>query len=167
MGYLISEFTWTKMKQNQLQSEWGLPVTLGYFYPPRAILAFKHWALQQVTVPSNFKKIIQVTNEGKDDGKTGEVKVICVGLSRTGTSSLKAALSILLPGLTYHGMDPQSVLSPTPPTDRPLLLTLSAPSSTPPPLLWLTLPLLLLLAPLSTLPPSSPTPLLLPTSLVK
>ena len=34
-----------------------------------------------------------------------KVKVICVGLSRTGTSSLKAALSILLPGLTYHGMD--------------------------------------------------------------
>ena len=84
----------------------------------------QHWALQQVTVPSNFKKILQVTNEGKDDGKTGEVidrrsvlilhrlnmimikvRVICVGLSRTGTSSLKAALSILLPGLTYHGMD--------------------------------------------------------------
>ena len=34
-----------------------------------------------------------------------KVRVICVGLSRTGTSSLKAALSILLPGLTYHGMD--------------------------------------------------------------
>ena len=33
------------------------------------------------------------------------VEVICVGLSRTGTSSLKAALSILLPGVTYHGMD--------------------------------------------------------------
>merc|ERR1712176_575829 len=54
-------------------------------------------------------------------------------------------------------MDPQSELSPTPPTDPLLLLTPSAPSSTPPPLLWLT-PLLLLLAPLSTLPPSSPTP---------
>ena len=37
--------------------------------------------------------------------EAGEVKVICVGLSRTGTSSLKAALSVLLPGLTYHGMD--------------------------------------------------------------
>ena len=34
-----------------------------------------------------------------------KVRVICVGLSRTGTSSLKAALSILLPGLTCHGMD--------------------------------------------------------------
>ena len=34
-----------------------------------------------------------------------KLRVICVGLSRTGTSSLKAALSILLPGLTYHGMD--------------------------------------------------------------
>lgn len=33
----------------------------------------QHWALQQVTVPSNFKKILQVTNEGKDDGKNGEV----------------------------------------------------------------------------------------------
>ena len=33
------------------------------------------------------------------------VEMICVGLSRTGTSSLKAALSILLPGITYHGMD--------------------------------------------------------------
>ena len=33
------------------------------------------------------------------------VEIICVGLSRTGTSSLKAALSILLPGITYHGMD--------------------------------------------------------------
>jgi hypothetical protein len=93
------------MKQIQMQSDWGLPVSLGHFYPPRAILAFKHWCLQQVTVPSNFKKILQVTNEGKDDGKMGEVRVICVGLSRTGTSSLKAALSILLPGLTYHGMD--------------------------------------------------------------
>ena len=36
---------------------------------------------------------------------SGGVEVICVGLSRTGTSSLKAALSILLPGVTYHGMD--------------------------------------------------------------
>merc|ERR1712083_1130484 len=32
-------------------------------------------------------------------------EVICVGLSRTGTSSLKAALSQLLPGRTYHAMD--------------------------------------------------------------
>ena len=36
----------------------------------------QHWALQQITVPSNFKKILQVTNEGKDDGKTGEVRVV-------------------------------------------------------------------------------------------
>ena len=36
----------------------------------------QHWALQQVTVPSNFKKILQVTNEGKDDGKTGEVRIV-------------------------------------------------------------------------------------------
>ena len=62
--------------------------------------------LQQITLPSNFKKIIQITSQGKvaienDDG----IKVICVGQSRTGTSSLKAALSILLPGVTYHGMD--------------------------------------------------------------
>merc|ERR1712066_204035 len=82
-------------------------------------------------------------------------------LSTETASSRTSATLVSLP------MHPQSVLSPTPPTDRPLLLTLSAPSSTPPPLLWLTLPLLLLLAPLSTLPPSSPTPLLLPTSLVK
>ena len=47
-----------------------------------------------------------MTSEGagaveNDDG----IKVICVGQSRTGTSSLKAALSLLLPGVTYHGMD--------------------------------------------------------------
>ena len=35
----------------------------------------------------------------------GELKVVCVGLSRTGTSSLKAALSMLLPGNTFHAMD--------------------------------------------------------------
>ena len=55
-------------------------------------------------MPRNFKKIIRITNEGKDK-LDDEVKVICVGQSRTGTSSLKAALSILLPGVTYHGMD--------------------------------------------------------------
>jgi len=69
------------MKQIQMQSDWGLPVSLGHFYPPRAILAFKHWCLQQVTVPSNFKKILQVTNEGKDDGKMGEVNSEWLGFS--------------------------------------------------------------------------------------
>ena len=48
------------------------------------------------------------TSDGKDATKSKMsegVELICVGLSRTGTSSLKAALSILLPGITYHGMD--------------------------------------------------------------
>ena len=54
-----------------------------------------------------FKKILVKTRDGKDVGSemSEGVEVICVGLSRTGTSSLKAALSILLPGVTYHGMD--------------------------------------------------------------
>jgi len=79
-------------------------LTFDYTSAPRAIMEFKHWCLQQITVPRNFKKIIRITNEGKDK-LDDEVKVICVGQSRTGTSSLKAALSILLPGVTYHGMD--------------------------------------------------------------
>jgi len=82
----------------------SLPSLHHLLYPAKAVFAFKHWCLQQITVPSNFKKILEITNEGKA-GVEGDVKVICVGLSRTGTSSLKAALSVLLPGLTYHGMD--------------------------------------------------------------
>ena len=57
-------------------------------------------------MPSNFQQILQFTSQGKGTfEKTEGIKVICVGQSRTGTSSLKAALSILLPGVTYHGMD--------------------------------------------------------------
>ena len=83
----------------RIQGENPKEIILKYF-----LICCQHWCLQQITVPSNFKKILEITNEGKA-GVEGDVKVICVGLSRTGTSSLKAALSVLLPGLTYHGMD--------------------------------------------------------------
>lgn len=75
--------------------------------PLKIMLTFKNWCIQQITVPNNFKKILVRTSDGKDaKSKMSEgVEMICVGLSRTGTSSLKAALSILLPGITYHGMD--------------------------------------------------------------
>jgi len=44
-------------------------------------------------------------NNNEEEEEEEGVRVICVGLSRTGTSSLKAALSQLLPGRTYHAMD--------------------------------------------------------------
>ena len=64
----------------------------------------QRWFLRQITVPANFEEILKNTNKGKASEGEG-LKVICVGLSRTGTSSLKAALSILLPGRTYHAME--------------------------------------------------------------
>ena len=56
----------------------------------------KEWCIGQITVPSNFKRILVSTNspaegEVEGEGEGGcELEVICVGLSRTGTSSLKA-----------------------------------------------------------------------------
>ena len=60
----------------------------------------KEWCIGQITVPSNFKRILVATNspaegevevQGEGEGEGGcELEVICVGLSRTGTSSIKA-----------------------------------------------------------------------------
>jgi hypothetical protein len=79
-------------------------------FPPQ------QWSVGLITLPHNFKVILDKTE--KDDNTTRRklsqgdqekaregLMVICVGLSRTGTSSLKAALSQLLPGRTYHAMD--------------------------------------------------------------
>jgi len=79
--------------------------------------AFKEWSVGLITLPNNFKTILDKTEEKKvkrvemddnnntEDGTKIGLEVVCVGLSRTGTSSLKAALSQLLPGRTYHAMD--------------------------------------------------------------
>jgi len=84
--------------------------------------AFKQWSVGLITLPNNFEKILDKTekkkvkkveiddnnnnnNSSTEDGDRIGLEVICVGLSRTGTSSLKAALSQLLPGRTYHAMD--------------------------------------------------------------
>ena len=56
-------------------------------------------------MPDNFKQILNSNPSTPDAGPPGSgVEVICLGLSRTGTSSLKAALSILQ-GRTFHAMD--------------------------------------------------------------
>jgi len=78
--------------------------------------SFKQWCVGLITLPHNFKNILEHVNTKKDNDDLNNnnnnnneeeegVRVICVGLSRTGTSSLKAALSQLLPGRTYHAMD--------------------------------------------------------------
>jgi len=79
--------------------------------------AFKEWSVGLITLPNNFKTILDKTeekmvkrvemddNNNTEDGTKIGLEVVCVGLSRTGTSSLKAALSQLLPGRTYHAMD--------------------------------------------------------------
>jgi len=87
--------------------------------------AFKQWSVGLITLPNNFEKILDKTEKKRaknaelgddnnnnnnnkcfgEDGPGTGLEVICVGLSRTGTSSLKAALSQLLPGRTYHAMD--------------------------------------------------------------
>eukprot|EP00090_Calanus_glacialis_P019390 TRINITY_DN29791_c0_g1_i1.p1 TRINITY_DN29791_c0_g1~~TRINITY_DN29791_c0_g1_i1.p1 ORF type:complete len:282 (+),score=39.24 TRINITY_DN29791_c0_g1_i1:64-909(+) len=67
-------------------------------------MGFKEWCVGQITLPSNFKQILNSTSPATEDAGGG-LEVVCVGLSRTGTSSLKAALSIILPGKTFHAMD--------------------------------------------------------------
>lgn len=70
--------------------------------------AFKQWSVGLITLPHNFKTILDKTEKPQDENNNSSdsgLKVVCVGLSRTGTSSLKAALSQLLPGRTYHAMD--------------------------------------------------------------
>ena len=52
----------------------------------------------------NFKQLLNSTSPATEDDGAG-LEVVCVGLSSTGTSSLKAALSIILPGKTFHAMD--------------------------------------------------------------
>ena len=90
-------------------------------------IILQEWSVGLITLPNNFKTILDKTEEAKvkrvemDDNNNTEdgtkiglevpkifhfsyilclshVQVVCVGLSRTGTSSLKAALSQLLPG---------------------------------------------------------------------
>ena len=90
-------------------------------------IILQEWSVGLITLPNNFKTILDKTEETKvkrvemDDNNNTEdgtkiglevpknfhfsyilclshVQVVCVGLSRTGTSSLKAALSQLLPG---------------------------------------------------------------------
>ena len=90
-------------------------------------IILQEWSVGLITLPNNFKTILDKTEEKKvkrvemDDNNNTEdgtkiglevpkifhfsyilslshVQVVCVGLSRTGTSSLKAALSQLLPG---------------------------------------------------------------------
>jgi len=68
-------------------------------------MGFKEWCVGQITLPDNFKQILNSNPSTPDAGPPGSgVEVICLGLSRTGTSSLKAALSILQ-GRTFHAMD--------------------------------------------------------------
>jgi hypothetical protein len=54
-------------------------------------------------MPDNFKQILDSSAPAAISAKPG-LQVICLGLSRTGTSSLKAALTILQ-GRTFHAMD--------------------------------------------------------------
>jgi len=66
-------------------------------------MGFKEWCVGQVTMPDNFKQILDSTVPATKSVKPG-LQVICLGLSRTGTSSLKAALTSLQ-GRTFHAMD--------------------------------------------------------------
>lgn len=65
----------------------------------------KEWCVNQITLPGNFKTILDTTHTHRPGGDPATLQVVCVGLSRTGTSSLKAALSMILPGNTHHAMD--------------------------------------------------------------
>jgi len=67
-------------------------------------MGFKEWLVGQVTMPDNFKQILDSCPAPPGTPATPGVKVICLGLSRTGTSSLKAALNTLQ-FRTFHGMD--------------------------------------------------------------
>ena len=64
---------------------------------------FQEWCVGQITMPDNFKQILNSSAPTAKSTKPG-LQVICLGLSRTGTSSLKAALTILK-GRTFHAMD--------------------------------------------------------------
>jgi len=67
-------------------------------------MGFKEWIVGQVTMPDNFKQILDSCPAPSGTPTTPGVKVICLGLSRTGTSSLKAALNTLH-FRTFHAMD--------------------------------------------------------------
>ena len=54
-------------------------------------------------MPDNFKQILDSSAPIAKSDKPG-LQVICLGLSRTGTSSLKVAITILQ-GRTFHAMD--------------------------------------------------------------
>ena len=60
--------------------------------------------MSQITLPQSFQSIL-LSSQASTKAECGGLEVVCVGLSRTGTASLKAALSIILPGNTYHAMD--------------------------------------------------------------
>jgi len=69
-------------------------------------MGLKEWCVGQITVPQNFQQILKSSSPDPNSETTGKgLEVICVGFSRTGTSSLKAALSKILPGKTFHAMD--------------------------------------------------------------
>ena len=77
-------------------------ISISLLYP--IILHPQEWCVGQITLPHNFKQILLSTSPEEENATNG-LEVVCVGLSRTGTSSLKAALSIILPGKTFHAMD--------------------------------------------------------------
>jgi len=67
-------------------------------------MGFKEWLVGQVMMPDNFKQILDSCPAPPGTSPTSGVKVICLGLSRTGTSSIKAALNTLH-FRTFHAMD--------------------------------------------------------------
>ena len=71
---------------------------------------FQDWCVGQITLPGNFQQILTSTAPSSPCPSEG-LQVICLGLSRTGTSSLKAALSIILDGKTFHAMDYLSLIN--------------------------------------------------------
>jgi len=73
-------------------------------------MGFKDWCVGQITLPGNFQQILTSTAPSSPCPSEG-LQVICLGLSRTGTSSLKAALTTILKGKTYHAMDYLSLIN--------------------------------------------------------
>ena len=72
----------------------------------------QQWSVGLITLPHNFKTILDKTEKPQDENNNSSdsgLKVVCVGLSRTGTSSLKAALSQLLPGRYEKGGGPGGI----------------------------------------------------------
>ena len=55
--------------------------------------------------PQYFKKTFDHIQQDESLARSEGLRVICAGLPRTGTLSLKAALTSLLGGRCYHGFD--------------------------------------------------------------